>query len=168
MLQGWEALTCTAQGTLPKECPCCPVSSWPLPVPGKCRIQGCVPRWPGLQGRSPLPAELPLSCSRAPCRACCSSLGSSAEVCGTLSPGHRSSVSAPGSRRASPPLLGSCPRSLLAPFHLGRLVKLLLLRAWAFLSRGHLPLCLSSLAPRRAPPPWMPFYFFIFLSIFLP
>ena len=82
-------------------------------------------------------------------------------------PGAQVSVSVPGSLRASPPLLGSCSNSLQAPFRLGRLVKLLLLRDGGFLSWGHSPWPQpgSSLGPS----PWMLFYFFFFFSsIFLP
>ena len=83
-------------------------------------------------------------------------------------PGRRSSVSAPGSLRASTPFLGSCSNSLGAPFPSGRLVKLLPLRVGAFLSWGHSPLGLSP-ALRRAPPPLDAFLFlYFFFFVFLP
>ena len=83
------------------------------------------------------PPEPPPSCSRFhPCQ-CCNPLGSSAAGCGMLSQGRRSSVSVPGRLGASPHLLGSCSNSLRAPFHLGRLVKPLLLLDGAFLGLSY-------------------------------
>ena len=82
-------------------------------------------------------------------------------------PGHSSSVSAPGSLRASLPLLGSCPCFLGVPFCPGRLAKLLLLRAWAFLSWGHSPAALARLLAGPLPLGCF-FYFFIFFPVFLP
>ena len=104
---------------------------------------GCVPRCPGLRGlhcwncapraAQPPPRSRRLSYSQSPA-------GQALQPFTALSPrgvahsppGRPSSVSAPGTLRASLPLLGSCPRQ--APFRPGRLVKLLLLRDWAFLS----------------------------------
>ena len=175
MLQRQKAPICTAQPTggrsvLAVLCP-----------PGFClsqgerRILGCVPQCPGLRGLrcwnwAPGAAQPP------PCGAAVGAAagdpgapalsGARPAVCGALSPGRSFSVSAPGSLRASLPLLGSCPRSVQAPFHSGGLVKLLLLRAWAFLSSGHSTVGLSP-AAHGAPPPWMLFYNFFFSSSYL-
>ena len=54
-----------------------------------------------------------------------------------LSPGAQVLCYCPREPEGIPALLGSCLSSLRAPFPLGRLVKLLLLRVWAFLSWGH-------------------------------
>ena len=130
--------------------------SWPLPVRGERWILGCVPRRPGLSGlccwnwapshaapsvRSLCPSRHP-SWSQVQPVLPCSPLASSAAGCGGSPPGHRSSVSVPGNLRAWPLLLGS---SLQAPFPPGRLVKLLLLWAWAFLSWGHSCFALAKL-----------------------
>ena len=109
----------------------------------------------------PLP-KLPPSCSRVqPCTHY-SSFGSSAAGFGVLSLGHRSSVSVPGSLRASPPLLGSCSNSLGAPFPPGRLVKLLLLQA-GLSCPGDTGLGLSP--PSRGP---LPLGCLLFLYFFFP
>ena len=78
--------------------------------------------------------------------------------------GRSSSVSAPGRPEGIPAPPEILPELPASAFWSARLVKLLLLRAWAFLSWGHSPPGLS-LVPHGAPPPWMLFYFFIFFHL---
>ena len=117
MLWGPGLLICTARSHPVAEPPGCPVPSRPMPVPREHRILGCVPQCPELWGlrcwngaprRSSLRMEPPPRCSRAKPGASCSPFGSLAGVWCTVPPRRRSSVTAPGSLRASPPLLGSC------------------------------------------------------------
>ena len=159
-----------------QECSCCPVSSWPLPVPAKCRIHAVSP---GTLCSGACTAGIMLTGRTAPsvqsrCRSCwlicflvpLGRLQPFRELCpgcvmhSTL--GCCSSVSAPRSLSASLPLHGSSLSSLQAPFHPtpfcpGRLVKFLLLWYWALLSWGYSPQALAQLLV-QAPPPWMFFY----------
>ena len=144
------ALICTAPGhsvagassqscVLPASA--CPRGS---PDPGLCSLVSWAPGLALLESRSPgcaAPSAWScclshgLGCSWGPTRRALQPFRELSLWCVAHSPpGHTSSVSVPGSLRTSLPLLGSCLSSLRVPFHLGRLVKLLLLRDWAFLS----------------------------------
>ena len=182
MLRGQRPLICSAWGhpEARRSLLSCALLASACPW-GEHQIMGCVPRRPVLPPSAllelhPWGRTAPSSRSLHPEPPARSSgvqpgvhripLGISSAGCGPLSPGLRCSLSAPGSLRASLALLGSCSNSQGAPFHPGRLVKLLLFQEglscpegtrWGF-----------SPAPRGAPPPWMPFFLFFFFFIFFP
>ena len=118
-----------------------------------------------LQGpHSSLHEKWPPSSSQAQRGTCCNPDGAWPRCVAPSPPWRRSSISVPGSLRASPALLESCSTYLQAPLHPRRLVKLLLLRDGAFLSWEHTVRGLS-MVPNGAPPPWI--LLFIYFSVFI-
>ena len=149
---------------------------------GKCRILDCVPQLPLALGPAPLESCSQGHTAPSSCRAAASlvmqaapenALATGSSPLGSLAcsvwstlPGVQVPVSVPGSLRASPPLLGSCPSSLGAPFHLGRLEKLLLLQDWASCPGGTHLVGLSGLL--SGPLLLVCFFISLFFSVFLP
>ena len=105
-------------------------------------------------------ARAPLSCSQVqPCV-----LQAFREL-GTLSVECTSSVTVPGSQKATPPSWGPALNPCKA-FLLGKIGAAPVSTTELYCpgdTRSRL-----SLAPRRAPPPWMPFVSFLFSPLFLP
>ena len=177
MLQGQGALICTARRRLAAGASLlscvllastCADHSWILGcVHQRLGLQGLRHRWSDTPGAAQPPRvgrrlSRHMSCSQGPAGHALQPFRELSPQCVAHSPpGHSSSVSDPGSLRASLPFLGSCPSSLQVPFHPGRLVKFLLLRDWASLSWGlsHRPALARLLGGGGwGPPPWMLFY----------
>ena len=159
-----------------RACPCSARGRSVLAVlcpPGLClslgerRILGCVQR-PGFRGlhcwnRAPRAAAPSVwsrrgSCSQGQPGPPSSPLGSLAHSVWPLSPGRRCLLVPLGARGHSRPpgVLLQLPASAFPSFRPGRLVQLLLLRTWAFLSWGHSP---RGLSPARHTPSPCLFYF---------
>ena len=110
---------------------------------------------------SPLHLSHRLSCSRGPAGCPLQSFTAVGPGCGVLSPRRSSSVRDPGSLGAPRPLLGSCPRSLPAPFYPGR-IRVDFFRSCFSRTGLSYPGVSRCAAPRGGPSPTEFFFIYLF------
>ena len=89
MLRGQGCGSAQVEAALRQECPCCPVSSRPLPVLWGAPVLGLCPQRSGLQGLHHCTPRVPFAGATAESllELLPGPLGSLAGVCGVLSPG---------------------------------------------------------------------------------